>query len=443
MQSDRSSEAPAPDAGRQVETIRAELDELLNHANTGVVIYEAVDDGRDFVLADFSHGAEEIEHISRAEVLGRSVLDVFPGIKEFGLLDVLERVWKTGEGENHPVSIYRDERITGWRRNYVCRLPDGRVMAVYSDVTLNKQSELASRMNEQRFRAIANYTYDWEVWVGPTGRVLWTNPAATRISGYAIPELLAMQDYPGPLVYEPDRERLMRVFRSAVEGSTGSEQFRIKTKEGQVLWAEMSWLPIFDEKGNPLGHRESVRDVTARKLAERAAELAEQEKEAILDSMEEHIIHLDSDMSILWANRAACNAMGMTREQIIGRLCEEIRAEWHESWGACPAAEAMETGRRLEVERTSPDGRTWFIQAAPVRDRHGSTVGGVEVALDITRYKHTEEALHELQREFHELEARMPTPTPPTVPEPADERLVNRHVPSHGVAGVSMVITAV
>ena len=62
-----------------------------------------------------------------------------------------------------------------------------------------------------------------------------------------------MRDYPGPLVYEPDRERLMRIFHSAVEGSTGSEQFRIKTKDGQVLWAEMSWLPIYDEKGNPWG----------------------------------------------------------------------------------------------------------------------------------------------------------------------------------------------
>lgn len=412
MQNDRSSGIPEQDAGRQAATLRAELDELLNHANTGVVIYEAADDGRDFVLVDFSHGAEEIEHIHRSEVIGKSVLEVFPGVKEFGLFEVLQRVWKTGEAEDHPVSVYRDQRITGWRRNHVCRLPDGHVMAVYSDVTLTKQSELATRMSEQRFRAIANYTYDWEVWVGPTGRVLWTNPAATRISGYSIQELLSMQDYPGPLVYEPDRDRLMRAFRSAVEGSTGSEQFRIKTKDGQVLWAEMSWLPIFDEKGNPLGHRESIRDVTARKLAERAAELAEQEKEAILDSMEEHIIHLDSDQSILWANRAACNAMGMPREEVIGRLCEEIRAEWHESWGTCPAAEAMEAGRRIEVERTVSDGRTWFVQASPVRDRRGDTIGGVEIALDVTRYKRTRKALQELRREYRKLEERGGTDEP-------------------------------
>jgi PAS domain S-box-containing protein len=402
------------EAESQVEVVRAELDEVLSHAGTGVVVYQAVEEGRDFVIVDFSHGAEEIERIHKEEVVGKSVLEVFPGIREFGLFDVFQRVWRTGRSEHHPISIYRDKRITGWRRNYVCRLPNGTIMTVYSDVTLSKQSEMASRMNEQRFRAIANYTYDWEVWVGPTGRVLWTNPAATRISGYSIDELLAMRDYPGPLAYEPDRERLMRIFHSAVEGCTGNEQFRMKTKDGKVLWAEISWLPIYDEKGNPLGHRESIRDVTARKLAEKAAELAEQEKEAILDSMEERILHLDADNSVLWANRAACDEIGLARQEIIGRLCEEVHADWHEPWSPWPAAQAMETGRHIEVERTSPEGRTWFIQASPVRDRRGETVGGVEIALDVSRYKRTQEALHELRQEYRDLEAKAEAIDPPS-----------------------------
>jgi PAS domain S-box-containing protein len=398
-----------PDAESQLEVVRAELDELLSHAGMGVAVCEALDNGRDFIIVDLNQGAEEIDKIDRDEAIGRSVLDVFPGIKEFGLFEVFQRVWRTGQSEHPPVSIYRDKRVSGWRRHYVCKLPNGNIMAIYADVTLNKQSEMATRMNEQRFRAIANYTYDWEVWVGPTGRVLWTNPAATRISGYSIEELLAMRDYPGPLVFEPDRERLMRIFSSAVEGSTGNEQFRMKTKDGKVLWAEISWLPIYDERDNPLGHRESIRDVTARKLAERAAELAEQEKEAILDSMEERILHLDADNSVLWANQAACDEIGLAREEIIGRLLEDVRADWHEPWGRWPAVQAMETGRHVEVERTSPEGRTWFIQASPVRDRRGDVIGGVEIALDVSRYKRSEEAL----QESRELEAGAEAIDPP------------------------------
>jgi PAS domain S-box-containing protein len=401
--SNQKQESPAQE---QLEVVGAEFEAVMDHARTGVAIYRAVDDGSDFVFVDFSHGAEEVEQINRADVIGRRVSEVFPGVKQFGLLDVFQRVWRTGTPESHPVSIYRDERIAGWRQNYVRKLPNGLVMAVYDDVTPSKRSELVTRMSEQRFRAIANYTYDWELWVGPNGRVLWMNPAATRISGYSLEELLAMSDFPGPLIFEADRGRTMRAFRSAVEGSTGNEQFRLVHKDGRIIWVEISWQPIYDERGNPLGHRGSIRDVTARKLAEQAAQLAEWEKEAILNGMAEHVIHMDADGSILWANRAACESVGMTREQIIGHFCYEIPADWHEPWGKCPAVEAIEAGERMEFERTSPEGRTWLIQAAPVRDQKGGIMGAVEVALDITRYKRAEEALHELQREQQELEAR-------------------------------------
>jgi hypothetical protein len=78
--------------------------------------------------------------------------------------------------------------------------------------------------------------------------------------------------------------------------------------------------------------------------------------------------------------------------------------DWHESWGKCPGSRLPETGSRIEAERTSPAGRTWFVQAAlSAIPAAGSSA--VEIALDITRYKRAEEALHELQREHQALEA--------------------------------------
>ncbi|MHC4205292.1 MAG: hypothetical protein ACYSTT_11635, partial [Planctomycetota bacterium] len=71
-----------------------------------------------------------------------------------------------------------------------------------------KQSELALRMSEQCFHAIADYSYFWEIWVSPAGRPIWTNPAVQKVTGYTIKELMAMRDYPMPLVYEEDRARV-------------------------------------------------------------------------------------------------------------------------------------------------------------------------------------------------------------------------------------------
>jgi PAS domain S-box-containing protein len=261
------------DAGEQLDEWKAKFDVLFDHGSSGVAIYEAKDDGEDFVFVDFNPAAEQIEHIKKEKLIGKSVAEVFPGVKEFGLFDVLRRVYKTGTPEHHPVSVYKDERIAGWRENYVYRLPSGRIVAIYDDISTRKRTELVTRMTDQCFRAIADYTYDWEVWVGPTGRVLWTNPAATRITGYSIKEIMAMPDYPTSVIYEEDRDRMLRAFRAACQGNTGNDvQFRIARKDGGIVWAAVSWQPIYDDQGDSLGHRESIRDITQRVEAQQALE---------------------------------------------------------------------------------------------------------------------------------------------------------------------------
>ncbi len=267
------------DIKNQPEEWKAKFEVLFDHVNSGVAIYEAVRDGEDFIFVDFNPAAEQIEHLRKEELIGKSVSEVFPGVNQFGLLDVFRRVYKTGKSEHHPISIYKDERIAGWRENHVYRLPSGHVVAVYDDISARKRTELVARMTDQCFRAIADYTYDWEVWIGPNGRMLWTNPAATRITGYSIKEIMAMPDYPAPVIDKEDRDRITRAFRKACEGSTGNDvQFRIVRKNGQVIWAAMSWQPIYDDKGKSLGHRESIRDITERIEAEQALEKAKSEK---------------------------------------------------------------------------------------------------------------------------------------------------------------------
>ena len=264
---------------KELEEFQEKFKVLFDNVCSGIAIYEARNDGEDFIFVDFNPAAEQIDHINKEELIGKSVTEVFPGVRQFGLLDVFQRVYKTGIPEHHPISVYKDERVAGWRENYVYRLPSGRIVAVYDDVSAIKRTELVTKMTDQCFRAIADYTYDWEVWVGPPGRVLWTNPAAQRVSGYTVKEIMAMSDYPDSVVYEKDRDRIARAFRSALKGSTGNDvQFRIVRKDGKVIWGEISWQPIYDDDGNSLGHRESIRDITARKKAEEELEKAKVKK---------------------------------------------------------------------------------------------------------------------------------------------------------------------
>ena len=117
------------------------------------------------------------------------------------------------------------------------------------------------------------------------------------------------------------------------------------------------------------------------------------EKETILNSLVEHVTHQDTEMRGLWANRAACESANLTREQLLGRFCYEIWSGRSHPCPDCPLKKAMETGQPEEMEKFTPDGRAWFIRGYPVKDATGKIIGAIEVALDITDRKRTEEKL--------------------------------------------------
>jgi PAS domain S-box-containing protein len=133
---------------------------------------------------------------------------------------------------------------------------------------------------EHLFEAIANYTYDWESWMGRDGRVRWVNPAVQRMTGYGVAECLAMPDYPLPLIHEADRAAIAAHLATAAQGTSGNDvAFRIQEKGGAVRWAAVSWQTLFDDAGTMRGYRTSVRDISARMAVEAALRLAHAEAE--------------------------------------------------------------------------------------------------------------------------------------------------------------------
>ncbi|MGH6939106.1 hybrid sensor histidine kinase/response regulator [Hypericibacter sp.] len=133
---------------------------------------------------------------------------------------------------------------------------------------------------DRLFEAIANYTYDWESWLGHDGQPLWINPAVERMTGYRVAECLAMPDYPLPLVHEEDRALIAEVIDRGERGESGNDvAFRLRRKDGKLVWAAVSWQTLFDRAGRSLGFRTSVRDITERKLSEDALRDAHAEAE--------------------------------------------------------------------------------------------------------------------------------------------------------------------
>jgi len=113
---------------------------LFDNMTNAVVVYEAIDHGQNFIFKDLNSAALKIEKVKKEELIGRQISEIFPGVKDFGLFDVLKRVYETGKSGYLPEKVYTNERLGEvWRENWAYKLPTGEIVCIYNDVTERKK----------------------------------------------------------------------------------------------------------------------------------------------------------------------------------------------------------------------------------------------------------------------------------------------------------------
>ena len=130
---------------------------LIENMRDGVAVYQAVDDGSDFVFVTLNPAGARSGRLHANDVIGRSVREVFPGIDATGLFAVFQRVYRTGAPEGYKVTRYQDERVELWVENYVYKLPSGELVAVFADVSDQKAAEQALLESRATLEQMAYY----------------------------------------------------------------------------------------------------------------------------------------------------------------------------------------------------------------------------------------------------------------------------------------------
>ena len=133
-----------------------------------------------------------------------------------------------------------------------------------------KRIEEELRKSEEKFKTVADFTYDWEYWLSPAREILYCSPSCNRITGYSSEEFMADPDLLSRILHPQDlllcSEHLHHSYDICSLPCDGCErEFRIVTRAGEVKWLGHICQEVFNSQGIFLGQRVSNRDITDRK----------------------------------------------------------------------------------------------------------------------------------------------------------------------------------
>ncbi len=252
-----------------LQTSKERFHQLFENMNSGVAVYEAIDDGDDFIITNFNAAGERIGKVDRKDIIGKKVTDVFPEVKNHGLLDVIQRVWQTGTSEKFLLTYYKNDKLLRWRNNYIYKLPAGEIVAVYDDVTTQKQAEIALKESEERFRTlfddapVAVWTFDRD------GKILSWNKASEQIYGWSAEEAVGKTMF--DLMVRPEnvvrtQEGITAVFQGK---EVINQEFEDLCADGSHVILLSNEYPLRNAAGQVIEGICAEIDITERKAMER------------------------------------------------------------------------------------------------------------------------------------------------------------------------------
>ncbi|MCP4536471.1 MAG: response regulator [Chloroflexi bacterium] len=271
----------------------------------------------------------------------------------------------------------------------------------------HKQAEKSLRESEERFRTVADFTYDWEYWLDPAGNFVYVSPSCERITGYRVDEFVQDSDLLQRIIHPDDQDVLVDHKHAVTEdGEILAIDFRIVTHGGEERWIGHICQPVYGDDGRYLGQRASNRDITERVRTEalrRQAEEALQESEKRLRLMIENMPVLmdafDAQGNILVWNQECERVTGFSAAEIVGnpRAIQLLYPdEDYRTFITEQLAEYGENFRNLEWNLACKDGNKKTIlwsnmsEQFPIPGWRSWAVG-----LDITERKRAEQALQQ------------------------------------------------
>jgi PAS domain S-box-containing protein len=235
---------------------------IIESLHEGVIVY-----GTDLRYRVWNSFMARLSGLQPEEVLGKRPLEVFPFLKETG---VLERIGRALAGETpDPVEFpFSSRGNSGWTIDTCRPLRNlqGEVLGVIgtvTDISERKLVEEASRESSWRMQLATDSAklaiWDWDL---QAGTMIWDD-RMFEIYGATRGEVIGtVQDWKNGL-HPEDLERAIGECEAAIRGEAPFDtEFRIRHQDGTVLWVKANATVLRDAEGNPARMVGVNRDVT-------------------------------------------------------------------------------------------------------------------------------------------------------------------------------------
>jgi len=269
-----------------------------------------------------------------------------------------------------------------------------------------KRAEKALDESEEKYRDLVENLNGVVYAVSGDGLVTYISPAIESLTGYGPSEFIGQ-----PLskfVYEDDLPRMNGRVREILAGNVEPGEYRLVKKSGEVCWVLTSSRPILEGE-RTVGLRGTLTDISERKQAEEALRRSEAKLRQIIDLVPAQVFAKDLEGRILLVDRAGADTLGMTVEEMTGRLHAEIHPDAEEvKQMLADDRKVIEGGQTLaipEEQYLGADGQRRWLRTSkvPYITADTSEPAILGVAVDITERKRMEEELSQHRDHLEEL----------------------------------------